>query len=111
MSVTLQNLSDCGLNPFAIKLLVESWKGHPKPLPVSFVFDGVQITIELPGDASVIAERDRLREENAALLAENAALRHALAVMLLDHDNENDDPEEVAAHAEAARAALAGRTA
>jgi hypothetical protein len=44
--VTLQNLSDCGLNPLAVKLLVESWKKHPNPKPVRFVFAGVLITLE-----------------------------------------------------------------
>ncbi len=44
--VTLQQLNDCGLNPFAVKLLVESWKKHPNPKPVTFDFNGVRITLE-----------------------------------------------------------------
>ncbi len=44
--VSLQRLSDCGINPFAAQLLWESWKGHPNPKSVSFVLRGVRITIE-----------------------------------------------------------------
>lgn len=45
---TLQELSDFGLNPFAVKLLVESFKRmkhHRGAEGVSFVFDGVKITV------------------------------------------------------------------
>lgn len=43
--VSLQQLSDCGLNPFAVQLLVESWRRHPEPKPVAFLFNGVLITL------------------------------------------------------------------
>jgi hypothetical protein len=36
--VTLQELSDCGLNPFAVKLLAESVTRHPRPRSVCFEF-------------------------------------------------------------------------
>ena len=48
----LQLLSDTGINPFAVKLLVESFKKiKPEikkviPNRLSFVFDKVKITIE-----------------------------------------------------------------
>jgi len=50
--VDLQLLSDTGINPFAVKLLVESFKRiKPEikkviPTPLDFVWDGVRIIIE-----------------------------------------------------------------
>jgi len=48
-TVTLQQMGDCGLNPFAVQLLAESYSSHPHPKPVSFVFRGVKISLELVG--------------------------------------------------------------
>jgi hypothetical protein len=36
--VTLQELSDCGLNPFAVQLLAQSLTTHPRPRSVCFRF-------------------------------------------------------------------------
>lgn len=46
ISVSLQELSDCGLNPFAATLLVESWLNHPEPKKVSFPLRGVVVTLQ-----------------------------------------------------------------
>lgn len=43
--VTMQDLHNCGLNPFAAQLLVESWKGHPTPKPVAFRLGGVECSM------------------------------------------------------------------
>lgn len=55
--VTLQQLQDVGLNPFAVKLLAESYALHPEPKPVAFSYegekDGKQIAVYVrldPGD-------------------------------------------------------------
>jgi hypothetical protein len=42
----LQLLSDCGLNPFAARLLAESWKRHPNPIKVRFILNGCLFTLE-----------------------------------------------------------------
>ena len=42
-----QVLLDAGLNVFALQLLVESYTDHPNPIPVSFPFKGVNITLSL----------------------------------------------------------------
>ncbi len=34
--VTGQQLTDCGINPFAAKLIAESFVKHPKPTPITF---------------------------------------------------------------------------
>ena len=71
----MQNLSDCGLNPFAVKLLVESYKRHPKPAPAAFIFDGVAIT--LGHDPNLLmAAPDLLAACEAAL----ARLEQALSI-------------------------------
>ncbi len=36
--VILQELADCGVNPFAAKLISESFTKHPRPTPVTFRF-------------------------------------------------------------------------
>lgn len=43
--VTSQELNDCGINPFAATLLVESWQGHPNPKPVAFLVRGVKFAM------------------------------------------------------------------
>ena len=45
--VTLQELSDCGINPFAVQLLVESYSFHPDVKPITFTFRGVKISLSL----------------------------------------------------------------
>ena len=45
MQVSLQDLHNAGLNPFAAKLLVESYQG--KTLPVAFELGGVIVTVGL----------------------------------------------------------------
>ncbi len=36
IEVTLQELSDCGINPFAAKLIAESFASHPNPKEATF---------------------------------------------------------------------------
>ena len=36
--VTKQELSDCGINPYAAELISESFVTHPKPKPISFSY-------------------------------------------------------------------------
>ena len=38
--VTLQQIRGMGLNPFAVKLLAESYALHPNPRPIAFSFEG-----------------------------------------------------------------------
>lgn len=38
--ITLQQIHDAGLNPFAVKLLAESYALHPNPRPIAFSFEG-----------------------------------------------------------------------
>lgn len=38
-NVSLQLLADCGLNPFAVQLLAESYAKHPSPTPVQFKYE------------------------------------------------------------------------
>jgi len=38
-NVSLQLLHDCGLNPFAVQLLAESYADHPDPKPVKFKYE------------------------------------------------------------------------
>lgn len=45
--VTLQKLLDVGLNAFAVQLLVESYRKHSRPIPVSFELSGVRVSLEL----------------------------------------------------------------
>lgn len=45
--VTLQQMSDAGINPFAVQLLCESYSSHPDPEPITFSFRGVQISLSL----------------------------------------------------------------
>jgi len=46
--VTIQMLSDAGLNPFAVKLLIESYLRFTRePKPVSFRLWGVAFSMEL----------------------------------------------------------------
>lgn len=51
-SDVLQLLSDTGINPFAVKLLVESFKKikwevkKVIPTPLVFTYDGIKITLE-----------------------------------------------------------------
>jgi hypothetical protein len=43
----LQVLSDHGINPFAVKLLVESYLRHEKKPKITIPFRGVRITLEM----------------------------------------------------------------
>lgn len=45
--VSLQELSDCGINPFAAELLQESYSSHPKPVPVTFLLRGVRFSLRM----------------------------------------------------------------
>jgi hypothetical protein len=45
--VSMQELSDCGLNPFAVQLLYESFSRHPRPVPVTFLFRGVRFSLTM----------------------------------------------------------------
>lgn len=38
--VTLQQIHDVGLNPFAVQMLAESYALHPNPQPIAFRFEG-----------------------------------------------------------------------
>lgn len=38
--VTLQELNDCGINPWAAQLVAESFIKHPNPKPVTFRYEG-----------------------------------------------------------------------
>jgi hypothetical protein len=53
--VTLQQLSDVGLNPFAVQLLAESYAKHPEPKPIAFSYestkDGKPIKVFIRMDA------------------------------------------------------------
>jgi hypothetical protein len=40
--VTLQQLMDAGLNPFAVQLLAESYAKHDNPVAVSFSYECVR---------------------------------------------------------------------
>ena len=44
--VTLQDLHHAGLNPFAVQLLVESFKTVKTAGPVTFAFGGVRVVLE-----------------------------------------------------------------
>jgi hypothetical protein len=59
--VTLQELSDCGLNPFALQLLMESWQRHPNPKPVAFLLRGLPIALGYD-PCAMQAEIDRLKK-------------------------------------------------
>jgi hypothetical protein len=41
-NVSLQVLSDCGVNPFAVQLLAESYAQHPDPKPVQFKYESTK---------------------------------------------------------------------
>lgn len=45
--VASQTILDCGLNVFALQLLIESYTDHPNPIPVSFPYRGVNISLSL----------------------------------------------------------------
>lgn len=45
--VPSQIILDCGLNVFALQLLIESYTSHPKPIPVNFPYRGVRICLSL----------------------------------------------------------------
>jgi len=45
--VPMQVIHDCGFNVFALKLLVESYTNHFNPIPVTFPFMGVEISLRL----------------------------------------------------------------
>jgi hypothetical protein len=50
-----QMLSNCGLNPYAVSLLVESFKRHPEPKAVAFPFREAVIAL-CPLDSKSIGE-------------------------------------------------------
>jgi hypothetical protein len=45
--VSLQELSDCGINPFAVELLQRSYSQIPAPVPVTFLFQGVRFSLSM----------------------------------------------------------------
>lgn len=42
-----QKLSDAGINPFGVKLMVESYKRHPSPPTFGFEYGGVMVMLGL----------------------------------------------------------------
>lgn len=69
MSVTLQKLSDCGLNPFAAQLLVESYLRHPNKKPVAFELSGVIIALD---DAEAVQRAfDQAKAELAHIIEQS----------------------------------------
>lgn len=51
-NVTMQQLHDVGLNPFAVQLLVESYAAPTRVIdgelkPLTFVWRGVEVTLEV----------------------------------------------------------------
>jgi hypothetical protein len=44
-NVSMQELHDAGLNPFAVQLLVESYAKTATPPPITFVWRGVVISL------------------------------------------------------------------
>ncbi len=53
----MQLINDCGLNPFAVALLVESFEKHPHPEPVIFRYRGTLISLRPAAD---VADKPRL---------------------------------------------------
>jgi len=45
--IPTQIILDCGLNVFALQLLIESYTKHPNPIPVTFRYRGVNISLSL----------------------------------------------------------------
>ena len=45
--ISSQRILDCGLNVFALQLLIESYTKHPTPVPVNFQYLGVNIGMSL----------------------------------------------------------------
>ena len=93
-NVTAQELSDCGLNPFAVQLLLESYKAHPRPIPVAFFARDVCISIghDVPG-----------------LLEHYKQVRNALFVALGEHCNDTRQHcEEIMREADAVIALMEG---
>ena len=45
--VPSQVILDCGINVFGLQLLVESYTDHPNPIPVTFPYRGVEISLKL----------------------------------------------------------------
>lgn len=91
--VDLQTLHDVGLNPFAVKLLAESYAQHPTPRHVAFTYETeragrpVKIWIRMdPREPAVEDDVDRLRrlleEARKRMLA--AAKSHGEAQVELD---------------------------
>jgi len=48
--ISTQVILDCGLNVFALQLLIESYTQHPKPIPIKFRYRGVEIALSLAQD-------------------------------------------------------------
>lgn len=92
--VTLQQLHDGGLNPFAVELLVEGWRRRPGPAPVCFTFRGVAVAL----GHDVTALRARLDAAEQALGQCARALRKHLGAV---------DADDVAAADRLAAEALA----
>jgi len=42
-----QVILDCGLNVFALQLMIESYTQHPNPIPIKFRYRGVTIAFSL----------------------------------------------------------------
>lgn len=79
--VTMQELSDSGLNPFAVKLLLESWKQHPQPKAVAFRLGGIAFAVGYDPHA-LLEEVERLKKRLEPLQAEIDRLKK-----LLDRDH------------------------
>ena len=45
--VPAQAILDCGLNVFALRLLIESYTNPPNPKPISFPFMGVVVSLSI----------------------------------------------------------------
>lgn len=59
--VPSQVILDAGLNVFALQLLVESYTDHPTPIPISFPYRGVNISLSLcEGENKQANAADRL---------------------------------------------------
>jgi hypothetical protein len=69
-NVTMQEMMDAGLNPFAIQLLVESYARTATPPPLTFVWRGVVVSLKAyarPGEGS-----DKTQQGTELIAAERA---------------------------------------
>lgn len=64
-NVTLQELHNARINPFALKLLVESYRNRPTRPPLSLLFDGVLVSLAIPGTFGISIEQRNLLATHA----------------------------------------------